>query len=201
MRRKSIPRLCFGLIFTAFRESTSYIFGRFFGQPFDMSNPSPDPAARLNHLDADGNARMVDVGAKALTARTAIASSRIAMSIEAAEAIRSNSLAKGDAIAVARVAAISAVKQTSHLIPLCHAILIEGASAEFNWFDAQTLECRVSVRSTGKTGVEMEALTAASVAALAIYDMVKAIDRSTEIQRIQLVEKTGGHRGDYRRSE
>jgi cyclic pyranopterin phosphate synthase len=166
-----------------------------------MSNPSRDPAGRLNHLDADGNARMVDVGDKPASVRTALAASRIAMSIEAAQAIRCNSLSKGDAIAVARVAAISAVKQTSHLIPLCHAILIDGVSVEFNWVDAQTLECRVSVRSTGKTGVEMEALTAASVAVLAIYDMGKAIDRSMEIQRVRLIEKTGGQRGDFHRPE
>jgi cyclic pyranopterin phosphate synthase len=123
------------------------------------------------------------------------------MSVEAAEAIRNQALAKGDAIAVARVAAISAVKQTSQLIPLCHLILIDGVTVDFDWVDPRTLECRVTVRSTGKTGVEMEALTAASVAALAIYDMGKAIDRSMEINNVRLIEKTGGQRGDYQRSE
>jgi cyclic pyranopterin phosphate synthase len=166
-----------------------------------MSNPSRDPAGQLNHLDADGNARMVDVGDKPATSRTAQAASRIAMSVEAAEAIRGQALKKGDAMAVARIAAISAVKQTSQLIPLCHLILIDGVNVDFEWLDPQTLECRVSVRSTGKTGVEMEALTAASVAALAIYDMCKAIDRSMEIQSVRLLEKTGGQRGDFHRSE
>jgi cyclic pyranopterin phosphate synthase len=175
--------------------------GCFFGFSLDMSNPSKDPARRLNHLDADGNARMVDVGDKRETVRTATAASRIAMSVEAAEAIRNQALAKGDAIAVARVAAISAVKQTSQLIPLCHLILIDGVTVDFDWVDPRTLECRVTVRSTGKTGVEMEALTAASVAALAIYDMGKAIDRSMEINNVRLIEKTGGQRGDYQRSE
>jgi cyclic pyranopterin phosphate synthase len=166
-----------------------------------MSNPSRDPAGHLNHLDADGNARMVDVGDKPATSRTATAASRIAMSVEAAEAVRGQALKKGDAMAVARIAAFSAVKQTSQLIPLCHFILIDGVIVDFEWLDPQTLECRVSVRSTGKTGVEMEALTAASVAALAIYDMCKAIDRSMEIQSVRLLEKTGGQRGDFHRSE
>ncbi|MFO0014104.1 MAG: cyclic pyranopterin monophosphate synthase MoaC [Planctomycetota bacterium] len=166
-----------------------------------MSNPSEDPIGPPSHLDADGNARMVDVGNKPVTVRTALAASRIAMSMDAANAIRENALSKGDALAVARIAAISAVKQTSHLIPLCHAILIDGVTVDLGWVDPKTLECRVGVRSTGKTGVEMEALTAASVAALAIYDMCKSIDRSMEIRQVRLIEKTGGQRGDFHRSE
>lgn len=166
-----------------------------------MSHPSGEPPQQLSHVDSSGHAHMIDVGDKPITVRSATASSRIIMSMDAAEAIRRNALSKGDAISVARVAAISAVKQTSQLIPLCHAIWIDGVGVEERWLDSVTLEWRVTVRSTGKTGVEMEALTAASVAALTIYDMCKSIDRSMEIQSVKLVEKTGGQRGDYQRSE
>lgn len=166
-----------------------------------MSDPNREPSKPLAHVDAVGAAHMVDVGSKPETLRTATAASRIAMSIEAAEAIRHNVLAKGDAMAVARIAAISAAKLTSQLIPLCHALAIDGVAVESQWVDSRTLEWRVAVRSTGKTGVEMEALTAASVAALAIYDMCKSIDRSMEIQSVRLIEKTGGQRGDFQRSE
>lgn len=163
------------------------------------SEPSADP--NLTHVDEHGHARMVDVGGKPIAARQATAASRIAMSISAADAIRRNSLSKGDAISVARVAAIQAVKQTSTLIPLCHAIGIDGVDSECEWVSETILEWRVTVRSTGKTGVEMEALTAASVAALTIYDMCKAIDRSMEISHVRLLEKSGGQRGDFRRTE
>jgi cyclic pyranopterin monophosphate synthase len=166
-----------------------------------MSDPSGEPSKVLTHVDPAGQARMVDVGDKQVSAREAVAASRITMSSEAAQALRSNALAKGDAMAVARIAAIAAVKQTSSLIPLCHAIAIDGVKVDGNWLDATTLEWQVTVRSTGKTGVEMEALTAASVAALAIYDMCKAIDRSMEIGRVRLLEKSGGQRGNYRRTE
>jgi cyclic pyranopterin phosphate synthase len=166
-----------------------------------MNQPSGKSPQQLSHVDASGHAHMVDVGDKPVTVRSATASSRIVMSAEAAEAIRGNVLAKGDAISVARIAAISAVKQTSQLIPLCHAICIDGVGVEERWVDSVTLEWQVTVRSTGKTGVEMEALTAASVAALTIYDMCKSIDRSMEILSVKLVEKTGGQRGDYQRSE
>jgi cyclic pyranopterin phosphate synthase len=166
-----------------------------------MSNPTDDLIGQFIHLDSDGNARMVDVGDKPVTVRTASAASRIIMSMEAAEAIRRDSLSKGNAISVSRIAALSAVKQTSQLIPLCHLVLIDGATVDFEWIDPKTLECRVAVRSTGRTGVEMEALTAASVAALSIYDMCKSIDRSMEIQNVRLLEKTGGQRGEFHRSE
>jgi len=166
-----------------------------------MSDPSGEPSKVLTHVDLAGHARMVDVGDKQVSAREAVAASRITMSSEAAQALRSNALAKGDAMAVARIAAIAAVKQTSSLIPLCHAISIDGVKVDGTWLDATTLEWQVTVRSTGKTGVEMEALTAASVAALAVYDMCKAIDRSMEIGRVRLLEKSGGQRGNYRRTE
>lgn len=163
------------------------------------SESSSNP--RLTHVDAEGNAHMVDVGAKPITVRQATASSRIAMSIAAADAIRLHALAKGDAIAVARVAAIQAVKQTSLLIPLCHPLPIDGVDVACEWVSPTTLEWQVTVRSTGKTGVEMEALTAASVAALTIYDMGKAIDRTMVIESVRLLQKSGGQRGDFRRIE
>jgi len=144
---------------------------------------------------------MVDVGSKSLSRRTALACSRISMSADAANAIRTSALKKGDCISVARIAAIQAAKQTSQLIPLCHLILIESVDASCKWISETELEWQVSVKSFGQTGVEMEALTAASVAALTVYDMCKAIDRSMTISQIYLLSKTGGVNGDYRRNE
>jgi cyclic pyranopterin phosphate synthase len=166
-----------------------------------MNDPTEKQTGSLSHLDSDGNARMVDVGIKPVTARSAAAASRIIMSLEAAEAMRRQALSKGDALAVARIAAIAAVKQTSQLIPLCHLVLVDGITVDFEWLDPTTLESRVTVRSSGKTGVEMEAMTAASVAALSIYDMGKSIDRSMEITSVRLLAKSGGQRGDFHRSE
>ena len=157
--------------------------------------------SELTHVDPVGNAWMVDVGAKAATARQAIAIGRITMSQEAARAIQSNALSKGDALSVARIAAIQAVKATATLIPLCHVLPIDSVTVEHRWASEQILEWRVTVRSTGKTGVEMEALTAASVAALSTYDMAKSLDRTMEIGPIFLEEKTGGARGDFRKAK
>jgi len=164
-------------------------------------SPSNIAEQTLTHVNASGEARMVDVGGKANTHRTAIASSRICMSLKAANAIRTNSNSKGDCLQVARIAAIQASKQTSILIPLCHMILIDSVEVEHEWISEIELEWRISVKSTGSTGVEMEALTAASVAALTVYDMCKAIDRSMTISRIMLLSKTGGIRGDFHRNE
>ena len=144
---------------------------------------------------------MVDVGGKAVTHRTAVACSRIGMSLEAANAIKTHSNSKGDCLQVARIAAIQASKQTSLLIPLCHLILIDSVEVEHEWISEVELEWRITVKSTGSTGVEMEALTAASVAALTVYDMCKAIDRSMTISKIMLLSKTGGIRGNYDRNE
>jgi cyclic pyranopterin phosphate synthase len=155
----------------------------------------------LTHVNSNGEARMVDVGQKANTHRTAVACSRISMSQEAAEAIRANSISKGDCLQVARIAAIQASKQTSNLIPLCHMILIDSVDVQHKWVSDCELEWQVTVRSTGPTGVEMESLTAASVAALTVYDMCKAIDRSMTISSIMLLSKKGGVRGDYQRNE
>lgn len=164
-------------------------------------SPSNIAEPTLTHVNASGEARMVDVGGKTITHRTAIASSRICMSLNAANAIRTNSNSKGDCLQVARIAAIQASKQTSSLIPLCHMILIDSVEVEHEWISEIELEWRITVKSTGSTGVEMEALTAASVAALTVYDMCKAIDRSMTISRIMLLSKTGGIRGDFHRNE
>ena len=163
--------------------------------------PAPRTPDSLTHVDSQGNAWMVDVSGKESTARQAIAIARISMSQEAARAIRDNTLKKGDALGVARIAAIQAVKATANLIPLCHTIPIDSVSVEHTWIGEQVLEWQVTVRCTGKTGVEMEALTGASVAALSIYDMVKSLDRTMEIGPIFLQEKTGGSRGDFRKAQ
>lgn len=164
-------------------------------------NPDPSKPSALTHFDPSGKAWMVDVGDKAVTARQAIALGRITMSQEAARAIQSNAISKGDALGVARIAAIQAVKATSNLIPLCHPLPIDSVSVEHLWISEQVLEWRVTVRSTGKTGVEMEALTGASVATLSIYDMAKSLDRTMVIGPIFLKEKTGGSRGDFQKAE
>ncbi len=144
---------------------------------------------------------MVDVGGKGATRRTAVARSRISMSLDAANAIRTNSNSKGDCLQVARIAAIQATKQTSNLIPLCHMILIDSVEVQHEWLSEHELEWRITVRSTGSTGVEMEALTAVSIAALTVYDMCKAIDRTMTISSVMLLSKTGGIRGDFQRRE
>ena len=146
---------------------------------------------------------MVDVSAKAATVRVAVASAAISMLPETADSIRAGNAKKGDVLAIARLAAISGAKWTSHLIPLCHAIPIEAVSIDFNWHseasksETQTLVCRAKVTTSGKTGVEMEAMTAVSVASLTVYDMVKSIDRAIEIGPIRLEEKSGGKSGHF----
>jgi cyclic pyranopterin phosphate synthase len=153
------------------------------------------------HVDARGRARMVDVGGKGVTRRIAVARGALAMSPQAFEALSSGRLAKGDAIAVARVAGIQAAKRTSEIVPLCHPLALESVEVEVD-LDRRSRQAVVTAtaRITGKTGVEMEALTAVSAACLALYDMVKAIDRSAVIREIVLVSKSGGRSGVYRRS-
>ncbi|MBU6175454.1 MAG: cyclic pyranopterin monophosphate synthase MoaC, partial [Planctomycetes bacterium] len=146
----------------------------------------------LTHLDSVGRARMVDIVAKDETVRLAVAQSVVDMSEAAAEAVKSCCLAKGDCIQVARIAAIQATKWTSHLIPLCHSIGIESVDVEHEWTGKTELRWTVSVRTTGKTGVEMEAMTGASIAALTVYDMCKSLDRSISIRNVCLVHKAGG---------
>lgn len=150
----------------------------------------------LTHLDAAGAARMVDVGDKDATHRVAVAGGRIAMSAEAAKAIREGSAQKGDVLAVARVAGIMAAKRTSELIPLCHPLPLSKVAIDLVP-DEAGVTVTATCSCTGPTGVEMEALTAASVALLTIYDMAKAIDKAIVIGDIRLISKTGGKSGDY----
>ena len=148
----------------------------------------------LTHLDAHGNARMVDVGGKAESARIAVASGRITMSDEALAAIRAGDAPKGDVIAAARIAGIMASKKTAELLPLCHPLALDSVTVEFAC-EADGLRVTATVSLTGKTGVEMEALTAVSVALLTIYDMAKALDKGMVISGVRLIEKRGGKSG------
>ncbi len=152
--------------------------------------------SQLTHVDAAGAARMVDVGGKTPTAREAVATGRITMSAEAARAIADGSAKKGDVIAVARVAGIMAAKRTSDLIPLCHPLPLTKITLDLD-VDASGVTATATVATDGKTGVEMEALTAVGVALLTIYDMAKAIDKAMEIDGIRLLEKRGGKSGDW----
>ncbi len=153
--------------------------------------------SKLTHLDAAGAAHMVDVGTKATTAREAIAEGRISMSAEALSAIRDGTAKKGDVLAVARVAGIMAAKKTSDLIPLCHPIALTSVTVDFD-FEDNGIRVRATARTAGQTGVEMEALTAASVALLTLYDMAKALDKAMVMFGIRLLAKSGGRSGDWR---
>ncbi|WP_033073092.1 cyclic pyranopterin monophosphate synthase MoaC [Sphingopyxis sp. MWB1] len=152
---------------------------------------------RPTHLDETGAAHMVDVGAKPATQRRAVASGRITMSPGALEAIRSGNAPKGDVLSTARIAGIMAAKRTADLIPLCHPIALSKVSVDFAW-EADGLSVAATAATTGPTGVEMEALTAASAALLTLYDMAKALDRAMVIGDIRLLEKSGGRSGDWR---
>ncbi|KKW90941.1 cyclic pyranopterin monophosphate synthase MoaC [Sphingobium chungbukense] len=152
--------------------------------------------SKLTHLDADGAAHMVDVSAKAMTAREAIATGRITMSGEAAAAIAQGLVKKGDVLAVARVAGIMAAKRTADLIPLCHPIALSSVTVDFD-LDATGVTVTATARTTGQTGVEMEALTAATVALLTVYDMAKALDKAMVIEEVRLLAKSGGKSGAW----
>lgn len=154
-------------------------------------------ASNLTHLDADGAARMVNVGAKPPTARRAVASGRIAMSPAALGAIRDGDAPKGDVLGTARLAGIMAAKRTGDLIPLCHPLGLEAVGIEFTFGEDQ-ITATATASLTGKTGVEMEAMVAASVALLTIYDMAKAIDKDMVISDVRLIEKTGGKSGQWK---
>lgn len=152
----------------------------------------------LTHTDAQGRARMVDVSAKEITAREAVAAGEVQMRAETLALIQRGGLPKGDVLAVARVAGIMAAKRTAELIPLCHPLSINAAMVDFAFDEARsTVEITARVRCSGVTGVEMEALTAVSVAALTLYDMCKAVDRGMRIGNIRLLRKTGGKSGDF----
>lgn len=153
---------------------------------------------RLTHIDAEGKANMVDVSEKAETERSAVAACLVIMKPETLQLIKEGGAKKGDVLSVARLAGIMAAKRTADLIPLCHPLALSKVSIELNCLDDKpAIEVIASAKLIGRTGVEMEALTAASIAALTIYDMVKAVDRGLTITDLRLVKKTGGKSGTY----
>lgn len=155
----------------------------------------------LSHVDDQGQARMVDVSNKSSTSRTAVASGRVLVGAEALRLIRENEILKGDVLTVASVAGVLGAKQTSRLLPLCHDVLLQNVEIEFELDDdAGAVDVRAITKTEGPTGVEMEALTAVSVAALTIYDMCKSVTKAIEITDVRLLAKSGGRSGDYRRS-
>jgi cyclic pyranopterin monophosphate synthase len=158
------------------------------------------PRKRLTHVDEAGAARMVDVGGKAETRRTAIAECFVRMAPDTVKAIREATLAKGDALAVARVAGILAAKRTPELIPLCHPLPITSVAVEFEVGEAG-VRIEATARVTGQTGVEMEALTAAAVAGLTLIDMVKGVEKGVSLESVRLLSKTGGKSGEWRRGD
>lgn len=160
-----------------------------------------DPDEPLTHLDEHGEARMVDVGDKTPTRRRALAAGRIRMQPATLAAIRASTHAKGDVLAVARIAGIQAGKDTARWIPLCHPLPLDSVEVHFERIGEDVIEVRAEARTTARTGVEMEALTAVSAALLTVYDMCKGMDRAMEIESIHLLEKEGGRSGRWRRDE
>jgi cyclic pyranopterin phosphate synthase len=154
----------------------------------------------LTHFDGTGAAHMVDVSAKAETARAATARVRVLMQPATLAAIRAGTAKKGDVLGVARLAGIMAAKRTAELIPLCHPLTLSAVAVELTAISPDTVEIIATVRTTGPTGVEMEALTAASVAALTVYDMCKAVDRGMRIDGLRLIEKSGGKSGVFQQT-
>lgn len=165
-----------------------------------MPDQADSLGSGLTHFDEDGKARMVDVGEKPATHRVAVAAARLAASPATIAVIREGSATKGDVLGVARVAGIMGAKRTSDLIPLCHPIMLTKVGIRFDLTET-TVEIEATAETRGPTGVEMEALTAASVAALTVYDMVKAIDRGMTIESVRLVSKSGGRSGDWTRAD
>jgi cyclic pyranopterin phosphate synthase len=165
--------------------------------PPDQHPPTPI-STRLTHLDAEGAAQMVDVGDKAITSRRAIACARITMQPETLSLLMNAKLPKGDALQVARIAGIMAAKRTPDLIPLCHPLALTKIAIQIEALSPQSVQITAEIRNQGQTGVEMEALTACSVAALTLYDMAKAVDPAMIIHDIHLVEKSGGKKGDWK---
>jgi len=151
--------------------------------------------SKLTHIDESGRARMVDVGQKPDTERIAIAKGTVKMQPATFDLIKNGQVVKGDVLAVAQVAGISAAKQTPNLIPMCHPIAITSVAMDFELKEPDTVEITAIVKCTGKTGVEMEAVTAVSIGALTIYDMCKAVDRGMRIENVRLVKKSGGKSG------
>ena len=156
--------------------------------------------SEVTHFSSDGASRMVDVGEKAVTRRTARAEGFVLMQPETLRLIRDRGVAKGDVLEVARLAGIMATKRTAELIPLCHVLPLEKADVQYSFPTENKVRVEVSVSTEAKTGVEMEALTAVSVTCLTIYDMCKSVDRGMEISSLRLLEKTGGRSGHFLRS-
>jgi cyclic pyranopterin phosphate synthase len=156
---------------------------------------------KLSHLTKEGEARMIDISGKNITERQAVARGRVLVSEELLQRLKDNSLSKGDALSAARIAGIMAAKKTAELIPLCHPLPLSFAGVDLKFIDdPPAVEISATVRTSYKTGVEMEALTAVSIAALTIYDMGKSIDKGIVIETIELVKKTGGKSGTWRRN-
>ncbi|MFA5383074.1 MAG: cyclic pyranopterin monophosphate synthase MoaC [Eubacteriales bacterium] len=165
----------------------------------DKESGAEDP--KLTHFDSDGQARMVDVSKKEDTFREAIARCEIKMLPETWQLIKKGGMAKGDVLGVARLAGIMGAKRTGHMIPLAHPITLTGVNVYFKMVEPQTVEVEARVHTVGKTGVEMEALTAASISALTIYDMCKAVDRAMVIDNLRLIFKAGGKSGEFKRRD
>lgn len=163
-----------------------------------MTESQSEAGAELTHLDAAGNARMVDVSAKEVTVRTATAGGLVRLSGECVALLRSGGVPKGDVLAVARIAGIQAAKRTPELIPLCHPLMVSGVEVDPQIVD-EGVRISATVRTAERTGVEMEALTAVSVAALTVVDMVKAVDRGAVIEQVCVLAKSGGRSGEWRR--
>jgi cyclic pyranopterin monophosphate synthase len=155
---------------------------------------------RLTHLDEQGDARMVDVGGKPVTERRAVARAVVRMSPETAAVVAAGDAPKGDVLGTARIAGVMAAKKTGELIPLCHPLALDTVSIEFA-FEGEAVRATARAALTGRTGVEMEAMVAASVALLTVYDMAKALDKGMVIESVRLLEKTGGKSGDWRAPE
>lgn len=164
-----------------------------------MAAESDSGGDRLSHLDETGEVHMVDVGAKSITQRAATARALLAASPRTISLIQSDSIGKGNVAGVAKIAGIMAAKRTSELIPLCHPIALTSVDVSFSIADETHIRLEATARTDGKTGVEMEALTAVSVAALTVYDMCKSIDRGMTVVEIGLVEKSGGKSGTWKR--
>lgn len=155
---------------------------------------------KLTHLDADGRARMVDVGDKPVSQRTARAEAKLLATLETLDIVRSGTAKKGDVITVSEIAGVMGAKKTADLIPLCHPLPLSKINVKIE-IEETCLRVTTETRTQGQTGVEMEALTAASVAALTLYDMLKAVDKSMTIEGLRLLEKTGGVSGDFKRDD
>jgi cyclic pyranopterin phosphate synthase len=164
-----------------------------------MGTPAGGDQPRLTHVDESGAARMVDVSGKDVTARVAVATGRVLLSAAVVDLLRGEGVPKGDALGVARVAGIMAAKRTPDLVPLCHPLAISGVTVDLEVAD-DGVDITATVRTSDRTGVEMEALTAVSVAALTVVDMVKAVDKAAVITDISVQSKTGGKSGDWKRS-